>query len=67
MITRDLVSRKGRVALVTGGSRGIGTMYKETCSYATSKAGLIQLTRLLTARPVNDRVHVTATAGPTTD
>ncbi len=41
---------------------GIYLTYRETYSYATSKAGLIQLTRLMAARLVKDHVHVTAIA-----
>jgi NAD(P)-dependent dehydrogenase (short-subunit alcohol dehydrogenase family) len=50
MITKDLFSLQGRVARITGGSRGI------------SKAGLIQLTRLMAARLVQDNICVTAIA-----
>jgi NAD(P)-dependent dehydrogenase (short-subunit alcohol dehydrogenase family) len=41
---------------------GIYLTYRETYSYVTSKAGLIQLTRLLAARLVKDHIHVTAIA-----
>jgi NAD(P)-dependent dehydrogenase (short-subunit alcohol dehydrogenase family) len=41
---------------------GIYLTYRETYSYVTSKAGLIQLTRLMAARLVKDNIHVTAIA-----
>ena len=41
---------------------GIYLTYRETYSYVTSKAGLIQLTRLMAARLVKDHIHVTAIA-----
>jgi NAD(P)-dependent dehydrogenase (short-subunit alcohol dehydrogenase family) len=41
---------------------GIGLTHNETYSYVTSKAGLIQLTRLMAARLVKDNIHVTAIA-----
>jgi NAD(P)-dependent dehydrogenase (short-subunit alcohol dehydrogenase family) len=44
---------------------GIYLTPQETYSYAASKAGLIQLTRLMASRLVKDRIHVTAIApGP---
>ena len=41
---------------------GIYLTHNETYSYVTSKAGLIQLTRLMAARLVKDNIHVTAIA-----
>lgn len=41
---------------------GIYLTHRETYSYVTSKAGLIQLTRLMAARLVKDHIHVTAIA-----
>jgi NAD(P)-dependent dehydrogenase (short-subunit alcohol dehydrogenase family) len=41
---------------------GIYLTHRETYSYVTSKAGLIQLTRLMAARLVRDHIHVTAIA-----
>jgi NAD(P)-dependent dehydrogenase (short-subunit alcohol dehydrogenase family) len=41
---------------------GIYLTHQETYSYVTSKAGLIQLTRLMAARLVRDNIHVTAIA-----
>jgi NAD(P)-dependent dehydrogenase (short-subunit alcohol dehydrogenase family) len=41
---------------------GIYLTHRETYSYVTSKAGLIQLTRLMAARLVKDNIHVTAIA-----
>jgi NAD(P)-dependent dehydrogenase (short-subunit alcohol dehydrogenase family) len=41
---------------------GIYLTHNETYSYVTSKAGLIQLTRLMAARLVRDNIHVTAIA-----
>ena len=41
---------------------GIYLTHQETYSYVTSKAGLIQLTRLLAARLVKDNIYVTAIA-----
>jgi NAD(P)-dependent dehydrogenase (short-subunit alcohol dehydrogenase family) len=41
---------------------GIYLTHRETYSYVTSKAGLIQLTRLMAARLVKDNIHVSAIA-----
>src|SRR5258708_37145622 len=41
---------------------GIYLTHRETYSYVTSKAGLIQLTPLMAARLVKDNIHVTALA-----
>jgi NAD(P)-dependent dehydrogenase (short-subunit alcohol dehydrogenase family) len=41
---------------------GIYLTHQETYSYVTSKAGLIQLTRLMAARLVKDHIYVTAIA-----
>ncbi|HMD27915.1 MAG TPA: SDR family oxidoreductase [Steroidobacteraceae bacterium] len=41
---------------------GIYLTHQETYSYVTSKAGLIQLTRLMAARLVKDNIYVTAIA-----
>jgi NAD(P)-dependent dehydrogenase (short-subunit alcohol dehydrogenase family) len=41
---------------------GIYLTHRETYSYVTSKAGLIQLTRLMAARLAKDNIHVTAIA-----
>jgi 2-deoxy-D-gluconate 3-dehydrogenase len=41
---------------------GIYLTFRETYSYVTSKAGLIQLTRLMAARLVKDHIHVSAIA-----
>jgi NAD(P)-dependent dehydrogenase (short-subunit alcohol dehydrogenase family) len=41
---------------------GIYLTHRETYSYVTSKAGLIQLTRLMAARLVRDNIYVTAIA-----
>jgi NAD(P)-dependent dehydrogenase (short-subunit alcohol dehydrogenase family) len=41
---------------------GIYLTHRETYSYVTSKAGLIQLTRLMAARLAKDHIHVTAIA-----
>jgi NAD(P)-dependent dehydrogenase (short-subunit alcohol dehydrogenase family) len=41
---------------------GIYLTHRETYSYVTSKAGLIQLTRLMAARLVKDNIYVTAIA-----
>jgi len=41
---------------------GIYLTHQETYSYVTSKAGLIQLTRLMAARLVKDNINVTAIA-----
>src|SRR5579862_1337318 len=41
---------------------GIYLTHNETYSYVTSKAGLIQLTRLMAARLIIDNIHVTAIA-----
>ena len=41
---------------------GIYLTDKETYSYVTSKAGLIQLTRLMAARLVKEHIHVSAIA-----
>jgi 2-deoxy-D-gluconate 3-dehydrogenase len=41
---------------------GIYLTHHETYSYVTSKAGLIQLTRLMAARLVKDNIYVTAIA-----
>jgi NAD(P)-dependent dehydrogenase (short-subunit alcohol dehydrogenase family) len=41
---------------------GIYLTFRETYSYVTSKAGLIQLTRLMAARLAKDNIHVTAIA-----
>jgi NAD(P)-dependent dehydrogenase (short-subunit alcohol dehydrogenase family) len=41
---------------------GIYLTHRETYSYVTSKAGLIQLTRLMAARLVKEHIHVTAIA-----
>ena len=41
---------------------GIYLTHRETYSYVTSKAGLIQLTRLMDARLVKDNIHVSAIA-----
>jgi 2-deoxy-D-gluconate 3-dehydrogenase len=41
---------------------GIYLTHNETYSYVTSKAGLIQLTRLMAARLVKDNIHVSAIA-----
>jgi NAD(P)-dependent dehydrogenase (short-subunit alcohol dehydrogenase family) len=41
---------------------GIYLTHQETYSYVTSKAGLIQLTRLMAARLIKDNINVTAIA-----
>ena len=41
---------------------GIYLTHRETYSYVTSKAGLIQLTRLMAARLVKDNIYVSAIA-----
>jgi NAD(P)-dependent dehydrogenase (short-subunit alcohol dehydrogenase family) len=41
---------------------GIYLTHRETYSYVTSKAGLIQLTRLMAAHLVKDHIHVSAIA-----
>jgi NAD(P)-dependent dehydrogenase (short-subunit alcohol dehydrogenase family) len=41
---------------------GIYLTHRETYSYVTSKAGLIQLTRLMAAHLAKDHIHVTAIA-----
>jgi NAD(P)-dependent dehydrogenase (short-subunit alcohol dehydrogenase family) len=55
-------SQPAKVINIASVDGGIRLTHNETYSYVTSKAGLIQLTRLMAARLVKDHVNVTAIA-----